>query len=241
MEALGLNLGFFLVQLFNFILAALILSAAWKPLTEALEKRKATIAKGLEDARVAEDARANAEKEAANIIAEAQAERAKIVAEANAQADKVRVDLKAAAEAEAADIKSAAEAGIEEARNNVLNDVRPHISALAMAAANKVVGESLDKKKQQALIDDFFAGVEGGKVAVLDGADIAGDAAEVVSALPLAAKEQTKIAKELGIAADAVAFKVDPNLLGGLVVRVGDREIDGSVKRKMDTLSGSLG
>ncbi len=240
MEALGINLGFLTVQLLNFLLAAFVLSMAWKPLTEALEKRKKTIADGLEDARVAQEARANAEKEAAKIVADAQAERAKIVAEANAQADKVRVDLKASAEAEAASIKAAAEAGIEEARNNVLNDVRPHISALAMAAANKVVGESLDAKKQQALIDDFFAGVEGGKVAVLDGADVSGEAAEVVSALPLSDKEQAKVVKELGVAADAVAFKVDPNLLGGLVVRVGDREIDGSVKRKMDTLSGSL-
>ncbi len=236
MEALGINLGFLTVQLLNFLLAAFVLSLAWKPLTEALEKRKKTIADGLEDARVAQEARANAEKEAGKIVADAQAERAKIVAEANAQADKVRVDLKAAAEQEAADIKSAAEAGLEEARNNVLNDVRPHISALAMAAANKVVGASLDKKQQQALIDDFFSSVEGG-VAALEGAE----AAEVVSALPLSAKEQGKVAKELGMKADAVSFKVDPSLLGGLVVRSGDREIDGSVKRKMDSLAGSLG
>ena len=41
-----------------------------------------------------------------------------------------------------------------------MNEVRPHISALAMAAANKVVGASLDQAKQEALINDFFAGDE---------------------------------------------------------------------------------
>jgi len=54
---------------------------AWvyKPLLNMMESRKKKIAQGLEDARVAAEARADAEKEAARILAEAHAEASKVV------------------------------------------------------------------------------------------------------------------------------------------------------------------
>ena len=59
MERLGINGGFLLAQIVNFGLVALVLWAlAWKPLVAALEARREKIAKGLEDARAAELARA---------------------------------------------------------------------------------------------------------------------------------------------------------------------------------------
>src|SRR3972149_8583050 len=83
MEALGINLGFFLVQLLNFLILVVILYAwAYKPILRMLDDRKAKIAQGLEDARIASEARANAEKEAAKIVADAQAEAATRVGEA---------------------------------------------------------------------------------------------------------------------------------------------------------------
>ena len=60
-----------------------------------------------------------------------------------------------------------AEAELE--RNRILGDLRGQVAALAIAAANKLVGEALDEKKQHALIDEFFSGVKSGKVVVLDG------------------------------------------------------------------------
>ena len=59
MEALGLNLGYLLVQIGSFIILFLVLAAwAYKPILGLLEKRREAIAKGLEDARVAGEARA---------------------------------------------------------------------------------------------------------------------------------------------------------------------------------------
>ena len=65
MDALGLNLPFFLVQVVNLIIVYVVV-AKWivGPISGLLEKRRATISQGLEDAREAADARANAEKEA---------------------------------------------------------------------------------------------------------------------------------------------------------------------------------
>jgi F-type H+-transporting ATPase subunit b len=81
MEALGINLGLLIVQILAFIVVFVTLNAwIYKPLLSMLETRKQKIAQGLEDARVAAEAREDAEREAAKIIAsKAQAEAGKIV------------------------------------------------------------------------------------------------------------------------------------------------------------------
>ena len=77
MDRLGINLGFLLFQIFNFTIIALVLYAlAYKPIVKMLEERKKKIAQGYEDAQVAAEARANAEKEAEKVLAEAQAQAA---------------------------------------------------------------------------------------------------------------------------------------------------------------------
>jgi F-type H+-transporting ATPase subunit b len=58
---------------------------AYKPMIEMLEKRRKTIAQGLEDAQVASEARANAEKEAEKIIADARAQAAELIRAASEQ------------------------------------------------------------------------------------------------------------------------------------------------------------
>ena len=176
MEALGINFGLLIVQIIAFAIVFLTLNAwVYKPMLDMMESRKQKIAQGLEDARVASEARANAEKEAAKVLAEAQAEAGKIVREATERAASAGKDVKAAAEAEAAKAREAAMGEAELERNRILGDLRGQVAALAIAAANKLVGETLDEKKQRALIDEFFSGVKGGKVVVADG--LTGDSA----------------------------------------------------------------
>lgn len=238
MEALGINLGFFLVQVLNFLILVVVLYAwAYKPILKMLDDRKAKIAQSLEDARIAAEARANAEKEATKIIQDAQNEAAKRVAEAAQRAEQAARDVTTAAEAEKAKILQAAAGDAEAARNAALGDLRSQVAALALAAAQQVIGDVLkkDEKYARSLVEEFFSGVKGGKVTVLEGVTVSGAAAEVTSALPLTADEQANVKKSLS-GASAVNFRVDPNILGGLVVRVGDRIIDGSARGKLEGL-----
>jgi F0F1-type ATP synthase delta subunit len=62
--------------------------------------------------------------------------------------------------------------------------------------------------------------------------------AEVLSAVPLTPEEQSRVKSELSLG--AVSFKVDPKLLGGLRVRVGDKVVDGSVAAQLESLHASL-
>jgi len=237
MEALGINLGLLIVQLIAFAIVFLTLNAwVYKPMLDMMESRKQKISQGLEDARVAADARANAEKEAAKVLAEAQAEAGKIVREATERAGSAGKEVKAAAEAEAAKAREAAMAEAELERTRILGDLRGQVAALAIAAANKLVGDALDEKKQHALIDEFFSGVKGGKVVVADG--LTGDSAVVTSALPLTNQEQDTVKKSVTV--KDISFKVDPSILGGLVIKVGDKVLDGSVAGKLEGLRQTL-
>ncbi len=241
MEALGINLPFLLVQIVNLLIVYTVV-AKWvvAPLGQMLEKRRETIAQGMEDARVAAEARANAEKEAAKIKADAQAEASKVVSEASERAQAAAADIEAAAQAKAAEAKGKAMADVEAERNQMLGDLRGQVAALAIAGAQKLVGEALDEKRQHALLSDFFAGVKDGKVTVLE--DVKGDNAEITSALPLTEAEQEVVKKDVlaKSGAEAVAFKVDPSILGGLVIKVGDKVMDGSVAGKLDGLRASM-
>ena len=117
MEALGISPGFLIVQIIAFIIVLLTLNAwVYKPMLDMMETRKQKIAQGLEDARVASEARADAQKDAQKIMAEAQAEAGKVVREATERAASAGKDVKAAAEAEGGQAEgSQAEAGEEAA------------------------------------------------------------------------------------------------------------------------------
>ena len=243
MEVLGISPGFLIGQIIAFIIVLLTLNAwVYKPMLDMMETRKNKIAQGLEDARVAAEARADAEKEAAKILAVAQAEAGKVVREATERAASAGKDVKAAIEAEAAKAREAAMVEAEVERTRILGDLRGQVAALALAAANKLVGEALDEKKQHVLIDEFFSGVKSGKVVVLDDADFKGESAEVTSALPLNDAEQATVKKSVldKVGAKAVAFRVDPSILGGLVIKVGDKVVDGSVAGKLEGLRQTL-
>ena len=244
MEGLGINLGYLIVQVFNFLIVLTILVAwVYRPLLNMLKQRRENIAKGLEDARIAAEARENAEKEAEKILAKAQQEAGHIVREATGRGEEVQKEIKAAAEAEAGTIREAARAEAEQEKEQALGELRGQVAALAVAAAQKVIGESLDEKRQHALIEEFFSGVKKGKVVLLESEAVSGGSAEVTSALPLTEQEQDAVKKDvvaqLGDSA-TISFRVDPAILGGLVIRVGDKVLDGSVSGKLENLRQTL-
>jgi len=241
---LGINLTFLITQIVNFVVLLLILRMwAWKPILRALEQRRERIAQGLEDARVAAEARANAEKEAQALLGRAQADANQKIREAAERAEQVAREIHAAAEKDAAAVRQAAAAEAEQTRTAALAELRGQVAALAIAAAQKLIGDSLDEKRQRHLVEEFFSGIKDGRVVVLEGEALQGASAEVTSALPLTEAEQEmvrkQLAKPLGAGA-SLSFRVNPAILGGLVVRLGDKVIDGSVAGKLEGLRQSL-
>ncbi len=233
MEKLGINPGYLLMQILLFTILFFVLKGyLYEPILKALEERKAKIAKGLEDSRQAAIARDNADAEAKKVMDEARAEAAKIRSEAATQAEETAAGILAKANEDAKAVVANAGVEAEEERNRILADARGQIASIAIAAANKLVGEALDEKRQRELVDNFFSQVPTGV------SGVAGDVAEVTSALPLTNAEQANAKKVLGTS--DVNFKVNPNILGGLVVRVGDNVVDNSVASQMAALRDAL-
>lgn len=233
MDKLGLNLGALLFYTFNFIIVLIVLYAfAYRPMLRALEARRQKVNQGLEDAQAAAEARANAEQEAARILAEAQANAAQILREASARAEQVAEEIRRAAEAEAEQIRQEAKATLEEERNRMLADLRGQVVDIAIAAAQKLLGKTLDEAQQRALLDEFFTTLQAGDVLSLREVIAGADVVEVISALPLNTQEKEKIQQNLldhSPRKVQVNFRIDPAILGGLVIRAGGKVLDGSL------------
>ena len=241
-----MSLGYLIVQILMFAIAIIVINE-WviKPLLGMLEKRRITIAKGMEDARVAAEAREHAEDEANRIITEAQEKATEIVREASDRAEAVAREIKASTDAEIARNRENAKLELEQERSIILGNLRNQVVTLSIAGAQKLIGDSLsnDEKWQRSLLDEFFSGVKGGKVVVLEGEMISGADAEIVTALPLNEDEQEHVKSDILQNLDQqakISFKVDPTILGGMIIRVGDRIIDGSIASQLSSLRQSL-
>lgn len=232
LDALGINVGFLLSQMLNFIIILFVMSRfVWGPMTNSLDVRTAKIAQGLEDASKAADARRNAEVEADKILAQARTEANHVIEESRGRGEEQAKAIQAEARNEAEKIREEARINARSEIESELAGVRGQVSTISIAVAQRLLGEALDGKKQQALIDDFFSKVPA------DAKSLTGSV-EVVSALPLTEAEQAKVKGAVG---GDVTFSVNPSILGGLIVRAGDRVIDGSVRRDLNEIAGRIG
>ncbi len=213
------------------------------PVTKMLEDRRNKIAQGLEDARIAADARATAEKAADKIIGDAQLKANEIIRETTSRAEALQKEMVAEAKQGIDKQRENALSEVEEERVRLLSEMRGDVSAIAIAAAQKLIGEALDEKRQRTLLAEFFSGVKNGRVVVIEDQSVSGSGAEVTSALPLTSEEQQTVKQDvlskIGNTA-SISFRVDPAILGGLVVKIGDRVVDGSVAGQLSNLQRSL-
>jgi F-type H+-transporting ATPase subunit b len=230
--ALGINGGFLLAQWINFGIIFLALTfGLWRPIMNHLDARSAKIRQGIEDAAAAANARRNAEAEAEKILAQAQREVSVKVNEGQTRAEDVARQVEAEARREAEKILADARAAGTAARDAELAALRGQVTAIAVAISQRLLGETIDEKRQKKLVSDFLTAVPA------DARNLKGEV-EVVSAMPLDADEQNKVKSAIG--AQDARFTVDPTILGGLVIRAGGRVIDGSVRNNLNSLAGRL-
>jgi len=249
--SLGINGPFLLSQIVNFlILFAALYFLLWKRVLKMLEERKQRIAQGLADAEQARQDRERAEAEYQQRIERAEQEREQILARAVGEGEQAREGVLAEARAEAERIIAASRVEAERDRQEMLAELRGQVASLAIAVSNKLIGEALDEQRQSGLIDEFFSGIRAGRVVVLDEEEIewakrmGAMTAHVTTALPLSADEletvASGLAEHLGERPE-LEFTVDPGILGGLVIKIGDRVVDGSVAGKLIALQEQLG
>jgi F-type H+-transporting ATPase subunit b len=162
-SGLSINLFWVIVGALNFLVfLALIWRLAFDPISDILAQRKARIDQGLADAEQARKDRDSAAAERDRVIGDARKEAMLIVTAAQKAAADVREADIAATRDELARIRERTTSEIAAERNRALAELRAEVANLALAAASKVVGESMTDARQRRLVDDFLSQAEPG-------------------------------------------------------------------------------
>ncbi len=153
MEELGFNLPSLLVFLVNFaILLVILYFFAYKPILKMLDQRSERIRESLEAAEQAKQQAAESEARTQEHLQEARREGQKLLEQARALAEKFREDEMAKAREEAEAFIARARQEIQQERDGAVEEVKRHFAVLAIQAAERVIGQSLDARAHRELI-----------------------------------------------------------------------------------------
>ena len=161
-----INLFWIIVVATNFVLFLAILTVfAWNPVTRILDDRRAKIEQGLKNAEQARLDLERASAATAEQLAAARREARDIVERAQKVAQETREADMAATRAELERMRVRAAAEIEAEKGRAIADLRAEVADLALAAAGRVVRETMDGQRQRRLGEALAAetGVPGAK------------------------------------------------------------------------------
>ena len=123
---------------------------------EVLEERRAQIQGQMEQAEATRREADQLQEEYRTQLAGAREEADRIIEESRATAEQLRRDLQAKAEEEAQATVARAQEEIRAERDRVFQELRTQVGSIAVEIAERVVGQSLDERAHQRLIDEFI-------------------------------------------------------------------------------------
>ncbi|MES2211187.1 MAG: F0F1 ATP synthase subunit B [Chloroflexota bacterium] len=155
---LVINGFWIIVSAANFLFFLFIIwLVAFKPISSMLSTRRERIEQGIKDAEQARSDRDSAEQERRTALAEARREANEILARAQKVAQETRDADIAATREELERLRVRAASEIEAEKGRALADLRAEVADLALAAAGKVVGETMNDARQRRLVEEFLA------------------------------------------------------------------------------------
>jgi F-type H+-transporting ATPase subunit b len=154
---LAINFFWIIVASINFLVfAALLYLAFGKQVSKLLADRRERIEQGLRDAEQARRDREAAEQERLAALAQARREANEILARAQKMAQETRDADVAATREELERMRNRASEEIEAEKSRALAELRGEVADLALAAATKVVNESMTGDRQRRLVEEFL-------------------------------------------------------------------------------------
>ncbi len=164
-----INLFQVIIAAANFIVfLALIWTFAFKPISRILADRKDRIEQGLKDAEQARHDRESAESERLAALQEARREANEILAKAQKVAQDSREADIAATKAELERLREQAAVEIDSEKQRAIAEIRTEVADLALRAASRVVGETMNDDRQRRLVDEFLKESAAGSGAARD-------------------------------------------------------------------------
>jgi F-type H+-transporting ATPase subunit b len=152
-----INLFWVVTQAVSFLIFfAILYLVAFRRIGATLEDRRSRIEQGLRDAEEARRQRESAEQERLATLADARREANEILARAQKVAQETREQDIAATRDELSRMRERATEEIEAEKQRAISELRGEVTDLALAAAGKVLGESVDGERQRRLVADFL-------------------------------------------------------------------------------------
>lgn len=243
-EALGIDLVSLGFQIVAFVVLIILLNRMlFRPIRKTLDERAQHIQDSMEEAERIKEQAVRADEEYEARIAEAQRQVQEILGQAHEQARQEREELLERARQESEQVRQDTRVQLEIERRDMARAARQQVAGLAVLAAGRLVGETLDAEKHQELLEREIAAMEeplqelDRALSRLSPAQVG--AVQVHSATTLGEETQralrARIAGYLGRELE-MSFQVEPGLIGGFVLQIGDQLIDLSVARKLSDL-----
>ncbi len=155
-SGLSINLFWVIVAALNFLVfLAIMWRFAFDPIANILAQRKARIEQGIKDAEQARRDREAGAVDRERVRTDARREASEVIVRAQQAAQQMRDADVAATREELQRLRERAAAEIAAERDAALADLRAQVADLALAAAGKVVGESMTGARQKRLVDEF--------------------------------------------------------------------------------------
>ncbi len=154
LDKLGIDLPSLVAFIINFfLLLGLLTLVLYKPITRMLDQRSAKIKESLDQAESIKQESLRAEEAVRDQLEAGGKEGQAIIAQAAQTAERVKEEAKAEARQEAEALIAKAQVETEREREESFNQLRQEFADLSVRAAEKVIGQALDKKAHQQLID----------------------------------------------------------------------------------------
>ena len=155
-----INLFWIIAQAASFLIFLVILYfAAFRRIGGVLEERRSRIEQGLRDADQARVDREQAAAERLRVLGEARSEAEDILTRAQRVADENRERDMSATRTELEQMRERAASDIAAEKERALADVREQVADLALAAAARVVGETMNTERERRLVEEFLSQV----------------------------------------------------------------------------------
>lgn len=154
LAGLGINMPTLLAQIVNVVILLVVLYfVAYKPVMRMLDERSKRIKDSMAQADAIKEQAARTEQEVKKQLEAASKEGQKRIAQAVQTGEEAREKAKHGARQEAEALITRARGDIQRERDEAISELRKEVADLTIAAAEKVIDRSLDKKAHRELID----------------------------------------------------------------------------------------
>lgn len=144
------SLGLFFWQTLIFVgLIFLLKKYAWKPILSAVNEREASIKDALEAAKEARSEMESLQSDNQRILNESRAQKEALLKEARTIRSEMINTAKVEAQSEANKILSQAQEAIQNEKRTAVNELKDHVSSIALDIATKVLQNELESKDKQ--------------------------------------------------------------------------------------------